>query len=333
LGSIEASTSKANEPPSPEDEEKYRSWKKKSFKNNDLTMSDQTERRATITSEDDEDKRRSWKIKSTGVHNPKYDRMSEISNFYINLKKEAEQVNSEELIEKTILENKDKLIENLKNARMELVDEGEGEMDEEEEKRERMRIETINEIMLSERYYVRDLDLIVNNFLKPMQSANIIPQDKIDSIFSNIELILKVNKEIRDNLVADFKATDTIQLMHVGQIFLTMIDYLRIYAIYSSNQNNSITTLTKLCNENKQFATFLQEKEQKPECKRVNLQGYLIKPIQRICKYPLLFRELLKVTPAEHTDHENIGKCLKKVQQVADFVNEKKRENQTTWQK
>jgi len=87
LGSIEASTSKANEPPSPEDEEKYRSWKKKSFKNNDLTMSDQTERRATITSEDDEDKRRSWKIKSTGVHNPKYDRMSEISNFYINLKK------------------------------------------------------------------------------------------------------------------------------------------------------------------------------------------------------------------------------------------------------
>lgn len=34
-----------------------------------------------------------------------------------------------------------------------------------------------------------------------------------------------------------------------------------------------------------------------------NLHDYLIKPVQRICKYPLLFKELLKCTPAEHPDY------------------------------
>jgi len=68
--------------------------------------------------------------------------------------------------------------------------------------------------------------------------------------------------------------------------------------------------------------------ESKPECKRVNLLGFLIKPIQRITKYPLLFRELQKDTPTDHPDYKNILTCLNKVQSVAEYVNERLRSSE-----
>jgi len=69
--------------------------------------------------------------------------------------------------------------------------------------------------------------------------------------------------------------------------------------------------------------------EQRPECQGLNLLGYLIKPVQRICKYPLLFRELLKNTPKDHADYPNIENCFTKVQEVAEYVNEKQRSNES----
>lgn len=35
---------------------------------------------------------------------------------------------------------------------------------------------------------------------------------------------------------------------------------------------------------------FLQEASQNPECRGLDLQAWLIKPLQRLCKYPLLMR-------------------------------------------
>lgn len=53
--------------------------------------------------------------------------------------------------------------------------------------------------------------------------------------------------------------------------------------------------------------------------------GYLIKPIQRICKYPLLLNELLKYTPKSHEEYENLTLALDKVEQVVTYINERKR--------
>ena len=35
-------------------------------------------------------------------------------------------------------------------------------------------------------------------------------------------------------------------------------------------------------------------------------QGFLVKPLQRLCKYPLLIRELLKDTPENHVDRKDL---------------------------
>jgi hypothetical protein len=79
--------------------------------------------------------------------------------------------------------------------------------------------------------------------LNPQKAAPILPPEDINTLFSNIELILNVNREILSNLFADFEDAGDIQLvlfvcvllhteviqMNVGAVFLTMVDYLKIY--------------------------------------------------------------------------------------------------------
>ena len=148
----------------------------------------------------------------------------------------------------------------------------------------------INEIMITEKYYVRDLETVVKLFILPLRKGGVLPAERQEEIFANWELLLRVNTEIRDSLMQDFEAAGDIQLMNVGRTFISMVPSLRIYSIYAAHQKDSMQILEDLRVANKQFGQLLTEAEAKPDCKGVNLLGFLIKPIQRICKYPLLFR-------------------------------------------
>lgn len=63
-----------------------------------------------------------------------------------------------------------------------------------------------------------------------------------------------------------------------------------------------------------------------PECQGLDLASFLLKPIQRICKYPLLLRELLKNTPEDDTDHTLVQKGLNAINGVVQYVNTKQGE-------
>ena len=45
----------------------------------------------------------------------------------------------------------------------------------------------------------------------------------------------------------------------------------------------------------------------------------------RICKYPLLLKELLRQTPESHPEYQKISAALDKTEQVVDYVNQRKK--------
>jgi hypothetical protein len=49
-------------------------------------------------------------------------------------------------------------------------------------------------------------------------------------------------------------------------------------------------------------------------------------PVQRIPRYVLLLKELLKCTPESHSDFANCQKAHASLEKVAGLINEKKRE-------
>jgi len=70
----------------------------------------------------------------------------------------------------------------------------------------------------------------------------------------------------------------------------------------------------------------LQQQEALAEYRGLNLSSYLIKPVQRITKYPLLLKEMLSCTPSDNPDYDSVDRALKKMKEIVDAVNEGKRE-------
>jgi hypothetical protein len=73
------------------------------------------------------------------------------------------------------------------------------------------------------RYYVKDIETIVNQFVIPLKDSNLLSKQEIEDLFGNVELICKVNKELLSLLIHEYQAAGNIQLMNVGQQFIKMV--------------------------------------------------------------------------------------------------------------
>ncbi|ELR10970.1 RhoGEF domain containing protein [Acanthamoeba castellanii str. Neff] len=59
-----------------------------------------------------------------------------------------------------------------------------------------------------------------------------------------------------------------------------------------------------------------------------DLNSMLIKPIQRISKYPLLLRELLKHTPDTHTHYSELKQAVEQIEELLNLLNDKQRDSE-----
>lgn len=59
-----------------------------------------------------------------------------------------------------------------------------------------------------------------------------------------------------------------------------------------------------------------------------SLETFLIKPIQRILKYPLLLYQLRELSPPATPEHAHLSAALKAMEKVAEHINEMQRINE-----
>jgi len=71
--------------------------------------------------------------------------------------------------------------------------------------------------------------------------------------------------------------------------------FFKMYSMYCHKYANASLRLQEIRESNKEIDEFLAQKEKRSQ--KTSLKSLLIKPIQRICKYPLLFAELLRSIP------------------------------------
>lgn len=69
----------------------------------------------------------------------------------------------------------------------------------------------------------------------------------------------------------------------------------------------------------------------------IPLEGFLLTPVQKICKYHLQLAELLKYTAPEHPDFPHVQAAVDAMKKIATLVNERKRkmesiEKLASWQ-
>lgn len=125
-------------------------------------------------------------------------------------------------------------------------------------KEDRKRQEAIFELISTEQSYLRDLQMIIEVFYGPLQ--NILIEDELKIIFSNIEDILLCNTAILSDLEQRQK-DDKLFVKNVGDILLKHSDDLVCYEIYCGKQLNASKFLLNKRNVNKTFSEFLKVKK------------------------------------------------------------------------
>eukprot|EP01103_Thecamoeba_quadrilineata_P013698 TRINITY_DN3880_c0_g1_i1.p1 TRINITY_DN3880_c0_g1~~TRINITY_DN3880_c0_g1_i1.p1 ORF type:complete len:640 (-),score=125.84 TRINITY_DN3880_c0_g1_i1:16-1908(-) len=184
------------------------------------------------------------------------------------------------------------------------------------------RQQILNEIITTEQDFISDIQILLDLYNKPLKEKGIITKPEQVTIFSNIEMILSINRE----LLEDFESslTKSQSICYIGEVFIKKTDYLKLYTIYCNNHPHSRQTIKECIQSNHHFAEFLKECESDPRSRNQTLLSFLIKPIQRVCKYPLFLRELLKNTSQESQDYDILTKALQKIQTLCDYIEEKK---------
>ncbi|XP_068561125.1 guanine nucleotide exchange factor DBS isoform X2 [Cebidichthys violaceus] len=172
-------------------------------------------------------------------------------------------------------------------------------LSEEEENLAVLRRHVMNELLETERAYVEELLCVLQGYASEMDNAamaHLIPaplQNKKEVLFGNMSEIYHFHK--RTFLRELEQYTDCPEL--VGRCFLERMTDLQIYEKYCHNKPRS-ESLWRQCSD----CAFFQECQKKLEHK-LGLDSYLLKPVQRITKYQLLLKEMLKYSKScEGTD-------------------------------
>ena len=101
-------------------------------------------------------------------------------------------------------------------------------------------------------------------------------------------------------------------------------DRFEIYSEYCNNHPFAVSELQELYSQEK-YVHFFEACRLLQEMIDISLDGFLLTPVQKICKYPLQLQELLKYTRPDHTDHHSVEGALSAMRGVALLINERKR--------
>ncbi|NXL16464.1 MCF2L factor, partial [Setophaga kirtlandii] len=148
----------------------------------------------------------------------------------------------------------------------------------------------INELIETERVYVEELQSIIEGYASEMDNPNLVHlipsalQNKKEVLFGNLPEIYYFHNRIFLKEIEN--CIENPELL--ARCFLKRKEDLQIYEKYCQNKPRS-EALWRQCGD----SIFFQECQRKLDHK-LSLDAYLLKPVQRITKYQLLLKEMLK---------------------------------------
>ncbi|MGH0154612.1 UNVERIFIED_CONTAM: hypothetical protein FKN15_028211 [Acipenser sinensis] len=190
--------------------------------------------------------------------------------------------------------------------------------------KDQMRTNVINEIMSTEKDYMKHLKDICEGYIKQCRKrTDMFTEEQLCIIFGNIDEIYRTQKKFLKGLEKRFNKENP-HLSEIGSCFLEHQTDFQIYSEYCNNHPNACMELSKLMKVNK-YVFFFEACRLLQKMIDISLDGFLLTPVQKICKYPLQLAELLKYTNPQHRDYKDVEAALNAMKNVARLINERKR--------
>uniref|UniRef100_A0A8C9VMN5 Vav guanine nucleotide exchange factor 3 n=1 Tax=Scleropages formosus TaxID=113540 RepID=A0A8C9VMN5_SCLFO len=181
----------------------------------------------------------------------------------------------------------------------------------------------LSEIKQTEEKYTETLESIEKYFMTPLRKF--LSFGEVEKVFVNIPDLVKVHKtlvvEVKDSILNK-------NAQNLYEIFITYKERLLIYGKYCSQVETAIASLDNISKEREDVRLKLEECSKRANNGKFTLRDLLVVPMQRVLKYHLLLQELVKHTH-DVTDKSNLRLALDAMKDLAQYVNEVKRDNET----
>lgn len=144
-------------------------------------------------------------------------------------------------------------------------------------------------------------------------------------VSKTVSLASAVNwKNFSEGLLADLKQrlTDWDQFHKIADIIVTKGPFLKMYSCYIRDFEHQCKLLDEACANHPLFAKAVQEFEASDICCKLSVKHYMLKPVQRIPQYRLLFQSYIKLLPTTSPDTEDAQRALAILEDVATHAND-----------
>lgn len=181
------------------------------------------------------------------------------------------------------------------------------------------RLLVFEEFYNTERIYVNDLDKMLR-YKDELRMDNVLSEEVLKSLFSNLDKLVDFQRaffiDIERQILPATRGLQASYDAHIGKFFIDHEKSFGVYDEYCANFSRAKEVAAAEVSALRAKAAIIDP---------MVLESFLIKPIQRVCKYPLLFREIIKNSPKDAPDMKELEEAEKIAKVVGDRVNEKQR--------
>ncbi|KAA6410952.1 MAG: Rho guanyl nucleotide exchange [Lasallia pustulata] len=163
--------------------------------------------------------------------------------------------------------------------------------DNEEPRTRTHRQHVVEELVKTERTYVQHLETL-QHFKNQIEQTGAIPGDAVHDIFLNLNALLDFQRRFLIRIEQQNTLPESQQ--NWGRLFIQYKDSFRVYEPFIANQSRCNTTVEKEWDKLKAAEVSLSPEVRDMVASSNVLNAFLLKPFQRLTKYPILLVELRK---------------------------------------
>ncbi|KAI7887930.1 CNH domain-containing protein [Mucor mucedo] len=189
-------------------------------------------------------------------------------------------------------------------------------------KKEVARQEAINEMIYSEEIYKNDLDTLSQVIVTPLLTKSTIISSRkkreqfVREVFGNYTELNEVSSAMYKDLLDLQHENDYVPM--VGDTLIKHFAYFEDpFSQYCPRVSLAEYLVKSEERNNPDFERFIVQVEKSKRMRRLPFRHFLLNPVTRMQRYPLLISAILKKTDKEHPDHAYLVKCLDMVKKVA----------------
>ncbi|MBN3309548.1 ARHGH factor, partial [Amia calva] len=191
-----------------------------------------------------------------------------------------------------------------------------------------MRKHVMMTLLDTEQSYVESLRTLIQGYMRPLkqpENSFICDPSLVDEMFYQIPEILEHHEQFLEQVLVCVQ--DWHDKQKVGNLLIDSFSkdiLVNIYSAYIDNFLNAKDAVRIAKEAKPAFLKFLEQCTRENKEKQA-LSDLMIKPVQRIPRYELLVKDLLKHTPEDHPDHPFLLDAQRNIKRLAERINKGRR--------